>query len=136
MGTILALSYPSSNNQLEISSNLMHQVAMPGRQTLSYVGNCSTGIQLRIDQTCNFGRLPVKIIDIWLYVFTFHSDNYSTFQADGVECAGDWPSSEPFEMFVNHSETEITSDSNIIPYSQFVTELQQAAVQNPKSSAQ
>ncbi|GJV47738.1 hypothetical protein Tco_1437950 [Tanacetum coccineum] len=52
MGTILALSYPSSNNQLEISSNLMHQVAMPGRQTLSYVGNCSTGIQLRIDQTC------------------------------------------------------------------------------------
>ncbi|GKD49315.1 reverse transcriptase domain-containing protein, partial [Tanacetum coccineum] len=29
---------------------------------------------------------------------------------------------------VNHSETEITSDSNIIPYSQYVIELQQAAV--------
>ncbi|GJX68884.1 hypothetical protein Tco_0304611 [Tanacetum coccineum] len=43
MSTILALSYPSSNNQLEISSNPMHQVAMPERQTLSYVGNCSTG---------------------------------------------------------------------------------------------
>ncbi|GKF91863.1 hypothetical protein Tco_0275564, partial [Tanacetum coccineum] len=37
---------------------------------------------------------------------------------------------------VNHSETEITSDSNIIPYSQYVIESQQAAVQNLNSSAQ
>ncbi|GJY66098.1 hypothetical protein Tco_0468336 [Tanacetum coccineum] len=43
MCTTLALIHPSSNNQLEISSNPMHQVAMPERQTLSYVGNCSTG---------------------------------------------------------------------------------------------
>ncbi|GKA52354.1 retrovirus-related pol polyprotein from transposon TNT 1-94 [Tanacetum coccineum] len=37
---------------------------------------------------------------------------------------------------VNHSETEITSDSNIIPYSYYVIESQQAAVQNYNSSAQ
>ncbi|GJV98581.1 hypothetical protein Tco_1553833 [Tanacetum coccineum] len=37
---------------------------------------------------------------------------------------------------VNHSETEITSDSNIIPYSQYVKESQQAAIQNSNSSAQ
>ncbi|GKC09457.1 hypothetical protein Tco_1001067 [Tanacetum coccineum] len=37
---------------------------------------------------------------------------------------------------VNCLETEITSDSNIIPYSQYVIESQQAAVQNSKSSAQ
>ncbi|GJT68435.1 hypothetical protein Tco_1019915 [Tanacetum coccineum] len=37
---------------------------------------------------------------------------------------------------VNYSETEITSDSNIIPYSQYVIESQQAAVQNSNSSAQ
>ncbi|GJX60321.1 retrovirus-related pol polyprotein from transposon TNT 1-94 [Tanacetum coccineum] len=43
MSTILASIYPSSNNQLETSSNPMHQVDMPERQTLSYVGNCSTG---------------------------------------------------------------------------------------------
>ncbi|GJX52344.1 retrovirus-related pol polyprotein from transposon TNT 1-94 [Tanacetum coccineum] len=36
---------------------------------------------------------------------------------------------------VNHSETEITSDSNIIPYSQYVIELQQAVVHNSNSSA-
>ncbi|GJX42775.1 hypothetical protein Tco_0257765 [Tanacetum coccineum] len=37
---------------------------------------------------------------------------------------------------MNHSETEITSDSNIIPNSQYVIESQQAAVQNSNSSAQ
>ncbi|GJV33624.1 hypothetical protein Tco_1394024 [Tanacetum coccineum] len=37
---------------------------------------------------------------------------------------------------VNHSETEITSDNNIIPYSQYVIKSQQAAVQNSNSSAQ
>ncbi|GJW28184.1 hypothetical protein Tco_0045059 [Tanacetum coccineum] len=33
-------------------------------------------------------------------------------------------------------KTEITSDSNIIPYSQYVTESQQAAIQNSNSSTQ
>ncbi|GJV59618.1 retrovirus-related pol polyprotein from transposon TNT 1-94 [Tanacetum coccineum] len=37
---------------------------------------------------------------------------------------------------VNQTETEITSDSNIIPYSQYLRETQQAAVQNFNSSAQ
>ncbi|GKB58308.1 retrovirus-related pol polyprotein from transposon TNT 1-94, partial [Tanacetum coccineum] len=37
---------------------------------------------------------------------------------------------------MNHSETEITTDSNIIPYSQYVIESQQAVVQNSNSSAQ
>ncbi|GJY95031.1 integrase, catalytic region, zinc finger, CCHC-type containing protein, partial [Tanacetum coccineum] len=45
------------------------------------------------------------------------------------------PSSEQSNV-VNHLETEITSDSNIIPYSQYVTESQQAAVQNSNSSTQ
>nr|GEX46990.1 hypothetical protein [Tanacetum cinerariifolium] len=37
---------------------------------------------------------------------------------------------------VNQSETEITSDSNITPYSQYVIESQQVTVQNSKTSAQ
>ncbi|GJS95054.1 retrovirus-related pol polyprotein from transposon TNT 1-94 [Tanacetum coccineum] len=44
------------------------------------------------------------------------------------------PSSEQSNV-VNHSETKITSDNNIIPYSQYVIESQQAAVQNSNSSA-
>ncbi|GJU22706.1 hypothetical protein Tco_1156048 [Tanacetum coccineum] len=34
---------------------------------------------------------------------------------------------------VSQSETEITSDSNIIPYSQYLSEAQQETVQNPNS---
>ncbi|GJW05775.1 hypothetical protein Tco_1568198 [Tanacetum coccineum] len=45
------------------------------------------------------------------------------------------PSSKQSNV-VNHSKTEITSDSNIIPYSQYVIESQQAVVQNSNSSAQ
>ncbi|GJV53977.1 integrase, catalytic region, zinc finger, CCHC-type containing protein [Tanacetum coccineum] len=37
---------------------------------------------------------------------------------------------------VNQTETEITSDSNIIPYSQYLSETHQATVQNSNSSAQ
>ncbi|GKA63788.1 hypothetical protein Tco_0763394 [Tanacetum coccineum] len=37
---------------------------------------------------------------------------------------------------VNHSETEITSDSNIIPYSQYLIESQQPTIHNSNSSAQ
>ncbi|GJX53202.1 hypothetical protein Tco_0281571 [Tanacetum coccineum] len=45
------------------------------------------------------------------------------------------PSSEHSNV-VNFSKTKITSDSNIIPYSQYVTESQQAVVQNSNTSAQ
>ncbi|GKD36513.1 integrase, catalytic region, zinc finger, CCHC-type containing protein [Tanacetum coccineum] len=45
------------------------------------------------------------------------------------------PSSEQSNV-VNHLETKITSTSNIIPYSQYVIESQQAVVQNSNSSAQ
>ncbi|GJZ17661.1 retrovirus-related pol polyprotein from transposon TNT 1-94 [Tanacetum coccineum] len=45
------------------------------------------------------------------------------------------PSSEQSNV-VNHLETKITSDSNIIPYSQYLIESQQVAVQNSNSSTQ
>ncbi|GKF25564.1 hypothetical protein Tco_0081458, partial [Tanacetum coccineum] len=45
-------------------------------------------------------------------------------------------SSSKHSNVMNHSETEITNDSNIIHYSQYVIESQQIAVQNSNSSAQ
>nr|GFB82627.1 hypothetical protein [Tanacetum cinerariifolium] len=45
------------------------------------------------------------------------------------------PSSEQSNV-VNHSKTAITSDSNIIPYSQYLIETQHAVVQMSNSSAQ
>nr|GFA16579.1 hypothetical protein [Tanacetum cinerariifolium] len=45
------------------------------------------------------------------------------------------PSSKQSNI-LNHSETKITSDSSIIPYSRYVTEFQQAVVQNSNSFTQ
>nr|GFB14554.1 hypothetical protein [Tanacetum cinerariifolium] len=45
------------------------------------------------------------------------------------------PSSEQSNV-MNHSETEINNDSNIIPYSQYASESQQPAAQYSNSSAQ
>ncbi|GJU59684.1 hypothetical protein Tco_1237450 [Tanacetum coccineum] len=130
MSTILTLTYPSSNNQLETSSNPMHQVAMPERHTLSYVGNCSTGndhiarpytqskkiqclkqqmllaqlqeagIQLSKDQLAILADTGERI-DFGPGAFTVTTN--ALFQADGVE---------------------------------YVTESQQAAIQNSNSFAQ
>ncbi|GJZ98639.1 hypothetical protein Tco_0671092 [Tanacetum coccineum] len=172
MSTILASIYPSSNNQLETSSNPMHQVAMPERQTLSYVGNFSTGndhiarpyTQSKKIQCLKQHMLLAQLQEARIQWFVEYmiSDcddvpnaqpsfmaNVSSYGSDALaevhnpdnmdnnminQAVQAMPSSEQSNV-VNHSETKITSDSNIIPYSQYVIESQQAAVQNPNSFA-
>ncbi|GJY77647.1 hypothetical protein Tco_0483448 [Tanacetum coccineum] len=57
--------------------------------------------------------------------------NYDLFNQSGQIMT----SSEQFND-VSQSETDITSNSNIIPYSQYLSEAQQETVQNPNSSTQ
>ncbi|GJW02627.1 hypothetical protein Tco_1561483 [Tanacetum coccineum] len=209
MSTILALSFPSSNNQLETLSNPVYQDAMKERQTLSCVDNSSKSnddmtrkythsntvqhtncfkqkmllvqlqeaeIQLSKDQLAILTDTGERI-DLDPGAFTVTTN--ALFQVEGVKSfdsdCDDLPNAQPSFManilssgsdvlsevphsdnthynminqsvqampsseqsnVVNHSETEITSDSNIIPYSQYVRETQQAAVQNSNSSAQ
>ncbi|GJW97955.1 hypothetical protein Tco_0179763 [Tanacetum coccineum] len=109
-------------------------------------------IQLSKDQLAILADTR-DIIDFGLGAFTVTTN--ALFQADEVEVydsdCDDVPNSQPSFManissygsdvlaessIVNHSKTEITSDSNIIPYSQYVTESQQTVVQNSNSSAQ
>nr|GEU95730.1 hypothetical protein [Tanacetum cinerariifolium] len=58
----------------------------------------------------------------------YESDCYEINTAKVMSCSEQ-------SNIMNHSETEITSDSNIIPYSWYVSESQQEAVQNSNSSA-
>ncbi|GJT57766.1 hypothetical protein Tco_0992820 [Tanacetum coccineum] len=165
ISTILASTYPSSNNQLETSSNPMHQVAMPERQTLSYVGNCSTGNDhiarpytqsKKIQLTTNalFQEDGVKVYDLDCddvpNAEPSFMANISSYGSDALAKVHNPDNVDNniinhgvqvklyFEQssIVNHLETEITSDSNIIPYSQYVTESQQTVVQNSNLSAQ
>ncbi|GJT31823.1 hypothetical protein Tco_0922242 [Tanacetum coccineum] len=127
----------------------MHQVAMLERQTLSYVGNCSTvttnalfqadGVEVYdsdYDDVPNsqpslMANISSSDLDVLAEVHNpDNMDNNMTKQA--VQAMRSFEQSS----VVNHLETEITSDSNIIPYSQYVTELQQAALKEKESLMQ
>ncbi|GJS40643.1 integrase, catalytic region, zinc finger, CCHC-type containing protein, partial [Tanacetum coccineum] len=61
-----------------------------------------------------------------------HNPDTTKMMNQGVQVT---PSYEQSSV-MDHTETEMTSDRNIIPYSQYLRESQQAAVQNSNSSAQ
>nr|GEU45545.1 copia protein [Tanacetum cinerariifolium] len=67
----------------------------------------------------------------------YQADDLDAYDSDcdEINTAKAMPLSEQSNI-MNQSETEITSDSNIIPYSQYMSESQQAVVQNSNSSAQ
>ncbi|GKC73994.1 hypothetical protein Tco_1119877 [Tanacetum coccineum] len=62
--------------------------------------------------------------------------NHDTVNNNVINQAVQAMSSSEQSNVVNRSKTKITSDSNIIPYSQYVIELQQAVVQNSNSFVQ
>ncbi|GKA07293.1 ribonuclease H-like domain-containing protein [Tanacetum coccineum] len=62
-----------------------------------------------------------------------HSDNTNNDMLN--QSVQEMPYSEP-SQFVDHPENEIHNDSNIIPYSQYLVETQNAVVQDTNSSAQ
>ncbi|GKD02252.1 hypothetical protein Tco_1177226 [Tanacetum coccineum] len=62
--------------------------------------------------------------------------NHDNMSNNAVNQAVQVMSSSQQSNVMHHSETEITSDSNIIPYSHYVIESQQAIVQNSNSFAQ
>ncbi|GJT90718.1 integrase, catalytic region, zinc finger, CCHC-type containing protein [Tanacetum coccineum] len=142
MSTILALSYPSSNNQIETSSNPMHQVAMKERHALSYVDNSSKSND---DMARKYTHSnTVQHAECFKKKMLLAQLQEAGIQlTDGVEVydldCDDVPDVQPVQgrqvrpssvqsSVVNHSETKITSDSNIIPYSQYMKELQQTTI--------
>ncbi|GKB97768.1 hypothetical protein Tco_0983905 [Tanacetum coccineum] len=62
--------------------------------------------------------------------------NHDNMNNNAVNQAVQVMSSSQQSNVMNHSKTEITSDSNIIPYSQYVIESQQATIQNSNSPTQ
>ncbi|GKA38472.1 hypothetical protein Tco_0731023 [Tanacetum coccineum] len=161
MSTILALSYPSSNNQLDISPYTQSKKIQCIKQQMLLAQLQEAGIQLSKDQLAILADTG-EITDFGPGAFTVTTN--ALFKADGVEVydsdCDDVPNSQPSFManissygsdalaelhnpdnvdnnminqgvqvmpsseqsnVVSHSETEITSDSNIIPYSQQVT---------------
>ncbi|GJX22823.1 hypothetical protein Tco_0227268 [Tanacetum coccineum] len=92
------------------------------------------------DSDCN--ELNTAKVDLMANLSHYGSDalaevhNPDSMDNNMINQAVQVMSSSEKSNVMNCSETEITSDSNIIPYSQYVIVSQQAAVQNSNSSAQ
>nr|GEY62673.1 hypothetical protein [Tanacetum cinerariifolium] len=122
LSAVVTSRYLSTNNQLRNSLNPRQQATINDIQELQKVKP--------YEQSLPTMQL-IKLLDVLTKVH--NPDNIDNNMINQSVQA--MQSSEQSSV-VNHSETEITSDSNIIPYSQYVHEIQQAVVHNSDSSAQ
>nr|GFB06077.1 hypothetical protein [Tanacetum cinerariifolium] len=144
---VVTSCYPTTNNQLRNSSNPRKQATINnGRVTLQPIQGRQTSLAAGTSRTYTLGasRNNSGKLRIVIY-YNYKGEGHRSKQCTKPKMKQDdsWfkdkvllamPCSEQSNI-VNHSETEITSDRNIIPYSQYVSESQQAAVQNSNSHA-
>ncbi|GJU05393.1 hypothetical protein Tco_1121823 [Tanacetum coccineum] len=111
---VVTSRYPTTNNQLRNSSNPRQQA------------------------TIDDGRVIVQPIQGRQISYAAGTTRTFTPRASGSNSGKQRIAMQSAKQsnVVNHSETEITSDSNIIPYYQYLIESQQPAIQNSNSSAQ
>ncbi|GJU28389.1 hypothetical protein Tco_1167010 [Tanacetum coccineum] len=147
LSAVVTSRYPTTNNQLRNSSNPRQQAAInDGREELAFLadpriaeGQATQTVITHIAAYQADSTLP-KLLSWQIYLIMVQMlsirhnpnnvDNNNDYHVSGESHLRN------IRLMCDHSETEITSDSNIIPYSQYVTELQQTAVQNSNSSAQ
>nr|GEU38687.1 transposase, MuDR, MULE transposase domain protein [Tanacetum cinerariifolium] len=111
-----------------IQTVITHNAAYQANDLDAYDSDCDELNTAKVALMANF---PHYGSNVFAEVYNHNNiDNYMINQS--VQAM----SSFEHSSVVNHSEPEITIDSNIIIYSQYVHETQQAAVQNSNSSAQ
>ncbi|GJZ90500.1 hypothetical protein Tco_0662427 [Tanacetum coccineum] len=144
LSVVVTSRFPTTNNQLRNSSNPRQQATINnGRVTLQSVQGSQTSFVTGTSRTYNPGASGSNsgkqktVISDDLDAYDFYYDELNTAKVAPMASLSHYGSNAPTESnVVNHSKTEIISDSNIIPYSQYVIKSQQAAVHNSSSSAQ
>ncbi|GJT00138.1 hypothetical protein Tco_0821307 [Tanacetum coccineum] len=167
MCTTLASIFPSTNNQLETSSNLMNQVDMQGRQTHSYVGNfsksndhiarqCTQPMKVHNSAWFKEKMLPAQVQNArialskeQLAILADIGDkvNSGPYVISEVPTYNTYHDNHVFEQnvqemqdckqqaFVDDSNDEFTSESNMISYEQYLKENKSQVVHNTLSPA-
>ncbi|GJV73890.1 retrovirus-related pol polyprotein from transposon TNT 1-94 [Tanacetum coccineum] len=145
--TVASLRFPSTNNQLRTSSNLRNQATIQDNRVTgqqdTWLGNAlilkglGTMHGLRKRQCWLKHRNPIGDLD----AYDSDCDDVSNAKAVLMANLSNYGSdviSEGFEqtLVVDFTDNEITSYSNIIQYSQYLQETQQAAVQDTNLYAQ
>ncbi|GJS48860.1 hypothetical protein Tco_0598981 [Tanacetum coccineum] len=119
---VVTSRYPTTNNQLRTSSNPRQQATIYGKN------NCANNSGPRL---LSWPISKGNGSDALTEVHNPDNLNYDLFNQSEQIMTSSEQSND-----VSQTETDITSDSNIIPYSQYLSETQQETVQNSNSSAQ
>ncbi|GJZ02796.1 hypothetical protein Tco_0520757, partial [Tanacetum coccineum] len=146
---VVTSRYPTTNNQLRNWSNPRQQTTINnGRVALQPIQGRQTSLAAgQAIQTVITHNAAYQADDLDVYdsdcdelntakVSLAEVHNYDNMNNNMLNQAVQAMPSSKQSNIVTRSETEINSDSNIIPYSQYVIESQQADVQNSNSSAQ
>ncbi|GKB46800.1 hypothetical protein Tco_0897553 [Tanacetum coccineum] len=124
---VASLRFTSTNNQLRTSSNLRNQVMMT-EDLDAYDSDCddvSNAKAVLMDNLSSYGSDVLSKVP--------HSDSYhNDMDNQSVHAMQDFEQTP----IVDFLDNEITSDSNIILYSQYLQETQLAAVQGTHLYAQ
>ncbi|GJY44549.1 hypothetical protein Tco_0432762 [Tanacetum coccineum] len=139
---VVTSRYPTTNNQLRTSSN-------PRQQATIYDGKVTAILLKQVDQGFTRRDTSWQIQDSLMFKLSIINTHNAAYQADDLDAYDsdcDELNSAKIALMANlsrngsdaltESETDIISDSNIIPYSQYLSETQQETVQNSNSSAQ
>ncbi|GJS84615.1 integrase, catalytic region, zinc finger, CCHC-type containing protein, partial [Tanacetum coccineum] len=105
---------------------ITHNAAYQADDLDAYDSDCDELNTAKVALMANLSRYGSDVLA------EVHNPDTTDMMNQGVQVTSSYEQSS----VVDHAETEITSDSNIIPYSQYLRESQQAAVQNSNSSAQ
>ncbi|GJS96115.1 hypothetical protein Tco_0803083 [Tanacetum coccineum] len=156
LSAIVTSRYPTTNNQLRNSLNPRKQATInDGRVTVQPVHGRQISYDVGTTRTFTSGatddldaydsdcdELNTTKVVLMANLSHFGSDalaevhNHDNVNNNMIDQVVQVMLSSKQSNVMNHSETEITSDSNIILYSQYVIESQQAVVQNYNSFAQ
>ncbi|GJW93690.1 hypothetical protein Tco_0173362 [Tanacetum coccineum] len=150
LSAVITSHYPTTNNQLRNLSNPRQQATINdgrvtlqpvhGRQIFVAAGTTRTytpaasGIDDLDAYDSDCEELNTAKVALMANLSHYGSDtltevnNHDNMDNNMINQAVQAMSSSKQSSVVNHLETEITSDSNIIPYSQYVEESQQAAI--------
>nr|GEU65636.1 hypothetical protein [Tanacetum cinerariifolium] len=162
MSTTFASRYPPTNNQLRTSSNLRNKPTIQdgrvtvqnvqGRQTQGYAGSTARGNATGSGVTKNLGtntaneakvvrcykyqvliaKLSAYDLDVLLKVpnlDTYQNNNEIDQSMQEMQYAKQAP-------FINESDIDMKTDSNVISYDQYLKETKNEVVQDTTSSAQ
>ncbi|GJY20298.1 hypothetical protein Tco_0392864 [Tanacetum coccineum] len=121
LSAIITSCYPTTNNQLRISSNLRQQATINDGRTVithnaayqaddldAYDSDCDELNSTKVALMANLSRYGSDVLA------EVHNPDTTAMMNHGVQVTSSYEQSS----VVDHTETEITSDSNIIPYSQ------------------